>query len=303
MNRILLCFFLILMSTSILLSQNISTFDDANIGQDTFWNGSDLSNPSYAIWTGGWALSSVQDSVTSGFGNLYAAKTLQGFESETYAVGQQNSIIKLQEPIIGQAIDGLYITNTTYAHNSMRDGDGFAKEFGGDSGDDPDYFRLTIRKYLDGILSTDSVDFYLADYRFEDNSQDYIVDTWEFVDLSDLGNVDSLHFQLSSTDTSGIWLNTPAFFCIDQLTPANASSQNDLSIEGLEIFPNPAADFIQIIGDEQKGQLSIYNVQGQLMLQKQTSGNQQIDITQWPRGNYFVSLRKGQSWHRGQFVK
>ena len=36
------------------------------------------------------------------------------------------------------------LTNTTFAALSMRDGDAFAKQFGGVSGDDPDWFLLTI---------------------------------------------------------------------------------------------------------------------------------------------------------------
>jgi hypothetical protein len=46
----------------------------------------------------------------------------------------------------------------TYAALSMRDGDGFAKQFGGASGDDPDYFLLTItgRDALDAITAASS---------------------------------------------------------------------------------------------------------------------------------------------------
>ena len=42
----------------------------------------------------------------------------------------------------------------------------------------------------------------LADYRFEDNSQDYIVDTWEFIDVSatSLNAADTIAFVLSSSD-------------------------------------------------------------------------------------------------------
>jgi hypothetical protein len=37
---------------------------------------------------------------------------------------------------------GVYVTNTTYAYNSMRDGDMFAKKFGGPTGNDPDWYKL-----------------------------------------------------------------------------------------------------------------------------------------------------------------
>lgn len=74
----------------------------------------------------------------------------------------------------------------------MLEGDGFVKKFGGEFGDDFDFFFLIIKKYFGGELSIDSVNFYLVDYWFEDNSQDYIVEEWIYVDLSIFGNVDSL---------------------------------------------------------------------------------------------------------------
>jgi hypothetical protein len=62
------------------------------------------------------------------------------------------------------------------------------------------------------------VHFYLADYRFEDNAEDYIVKTWEWFDLSSLGRADSLMCTLGSSDTGMFGMNTPAYFCVDNLT-------------------------------------------------------------------------------------
>src|SRR5690606_13300086 len=107
----------------------------------------------------------------------------------------------------------IIVTNSTYAYYSMKDGDAFAKKFGGVTGNDPDWFKLTIKMYFQGIFN-DSVDFYLADFRFTDNSQDYIVKDWQSINLSSYGSMDSLSFELSSSDI-GMWgMNTPAFFCI-----------------------------------------------------------------------------------------
>jgi hypothetical protein len=36
----------------------------------------------------------------------------------------------------------------------MRDGDGFGKKFGGTTGMDPDWFKLTIKGYSGGALKT-----------------------------------------------------------------------------------------------------------------------------------------------------
>lgn len=99
----------------------------------------------------------------------------------------------------------------------MRDGCFPANKFGGPSGDDPDWFLLTITGKDASGADTNTVEFYLADYRFEDNSEDYIVDSWEYVDLSSLGVVKSLEFSLSSSDVGDFGINTPTYFAMDSL--------------------------------------------------------------------------------------
>ncbi|MBM4092135.1 MAG: DUF4465 domain-containing protein, partial [Planctomycetes bacterium] len=128
---------------------------------------------------------------------------------------------------------GAYFTNTTYAALSMRDGDSFSKKFGGELGSDPDWFLLKISGLNAGGGVTGTVDFYLADYRFADNRQDFIVDTWTWVDLSSLGEVSSLKFDLSSSDTGDWGMNTPAFFAMDDLVSAPEPSTLALSCAGI----------------------------------------------------------------------
>lgn len=67
-------------------------------------------------------------------------------------------------------MEGFYVINGIYFYFSMLEGDGFVKKFGGEFGDDFDFFFLIIKKYFGGELSIDSVNFYLVDYWFEDNS-------------------------------------------------------------------------------------------------------------------------------------
>jgi hypothetical protein len=120
-------------------------------------------------------------------------------------------------------VDGLYVTNNNYTYYSMLYGDAYAKQFGGAGGDDEDWFLLTItgKDELDEI--TGLVEFYLADYRFANNDFDYIVDGWEYVDLTGLGIVKSVEFGLSSSDTGEWGMNTPAYFVIDTVIPEPAT--------------------------------------------------------------------------------
>src|SRR5690606_7670037 len=112
----------------------------------------------------------------------------------------------------GTELLGCYITNTSYAYTVIRDGNNFSKKFGGATGNDPDWFVLHIVGKKNGTWLSDSVHFYLADFRFDDNNQDYIVGSWEWVDLSILGDADTLYFELRSSDAGLNGINTPTFF-------------------------------------------------------------------------------------------
>jgi len=181
----------------------------------------------------GFAYSQTTDATTPGFGNQYSAIPGSGAGgSATYGVAFTGGQVGAQGPITRitfaseVSVTGAQITNTTYAALSMQDGDGFAKQFGGTSGDDPDYLLLTItgRDALDAI--TGSVEFALADYRFADNALDYILTQWTFVDLTGLGPVAALEFSLDSSDQSFGFLNTPSYFALDdlQLVPEPGSA-------------------------------------------------------------------------------
>ena len=115
---------------------------------------------------------------------------------------------------------GAWFTNTTYAALSMRDGDAFAKKFGGDTGDDPDFFILTLQGFLGGVAGN-TVDFPLADYRFADNSQNYILDEWTWLGFSELGTFDEIQFSFASSDVSVFngdeYINTPQYFAMDSM--------------------------------------------------------------------------------------
>jgi len=164
----------------------------------------------------GWTYSNRTDTTTPGFGNQFSAIAGGG------AAGTANyGIAFFGVPDVSFAsavrVEGAYFTNTTYAALSMANGDGFAKKFGGASGNDPDFFRLTITGW-NGTATTRSVVFDLADFTFADNAQDYIVNAWTFVDLSSLGAVTKLEFALTSSDNGAFGINTPTYFAMDELS-------------------------------------------------------------------------------------
>lgn len=309
-------FFVSLITPHLIQGQTLVTFDNLFDNPDSYWDGSDLSGgfeeseiffPNHydttfgGYWASGWALSTMTDSVTSGFLNHYSAKSGGGAAgSTTYAVAYQNDFLQ-KKPVIRFVHSGssekkaplsIQITNSTYTYNSMRDGDGFAKQFGGNTGDDPDYFKLCIYGYADGIKLADSISFFLADYRFEDSQMDYLVKDWTALDLSVFPPLDSLTFRLFSSDVGVYGMNTPAYFCLDHLTFDISSSKREVSVQKPLVFPNPANEVIHISGlVGENHAYKVINTVGEVVKTGYLNDSTgQIPLISLFRGNYFLVL-------------
>jgi uncharacterized protein (TIGR03382 family) len=167
----------------------------------------------------GFAYSSKTDTTTAGFDNQYSAIPGHGANnSAIYGIGFVGG--SLQPTITlpaGASPVSVDLTNTTYAYLSMRDGDPFAKKFGGPGGNDPDFFKLTITGRDSGNAIVGTVDFYLADFRFANNAQDYLISDWTTVPLGSLSGAQTLSFALASSDNGTFGMNTPAYFAIDNV--------------------------------------------------------------------------------------
>lgn len=265
---------------------SVNTFTSGNCIFPNKWNGS-----FGGYWESGWAYSNMKDSTTSGSGNQYSARTAVGYTNSTiYTVGQGGAKLKFNATAQGKQMAGFYVTNSTYAFLSMKNGDMFAKKFGGVSGNDPDWFKLKVQKYFGGVLTNDSVTFYLADFRFSNNAQDYIVKTWQYIDLMPLGNADSLSFTLSSSDVGGFGMNTPNYFCLDNFTTLNSLTglKEVLDFENsISIFPNPTSSSLTIKSDQALEKIELFDVYGKLILQ---SNNPYSNIAELPKGIYFVRI-------------
>lgn len=219
--------FIFFTSVSFYTSAQVSDFENLTLsGSNSFWTttvnasfttaGIQLKQTiDFGYWDTGFSYSNVVNTTLAGYANQYAAITGNGFQnSEKYAICyNSNSKIIFDSP---RSVSGFYITNSTYAYLSMRNGDSFAKKFGGVSGNDRDYFKVKANAYQNGILNTNTgVDFYLADFRFGSNSQDYIVNTWKWFSLTALGVADSLIFTFESSDVGSFGINTPKYFAMD----------------------------------------------------------------------------------------
>jgi hypothetical protein len=208
-------------------------FEGLSLGASGYWNGADGSgkftsngvtfsnsfSSSYGSWDS-FAYSQKADVANGSYTNQYsvfdAANGLNKFaiyyppfDGDAFASFAKDSVYK---------VTTVSVCNSTYTALTLKNGDpSFAKKFGGASGNDKDWYKMTVVGFGAKGDSLKSVEFYLADYRFDDNSKDYIVKNWTNLDLSSLGKVNKLTFRFSSTD-NGTWgMNTPSYVCLDNL--------------------------------------------------------------------------------------
>ncbi len=228
------------------------TFETVPLPPSGYWNGSDGSggitingytfgnsfNPTWGNWSG-FAISNHFDSSTAGWTNQYSAYPGTGAGgSANYAVGYYSSSTSLNfGALTNLAGAGASFTNTTYAALDMLHGGDFgSKKFGGATGNDADWFLLTISGFASGAATGTSVDFYLADFRFADNASDYIVTDWRNVDFTPLGTVDELRFSLTSSDVGTWGMNTPGYFAMDNLSVVPEPSVLLISLSGIGLL-------------------------------------------------------------------
>ncbi len=300
-------------------AQNVVTFDDLTLAPNTYWDGSDSTlgftsggvyfensyNFDWDYWSGGFIYSSSTDVTTAGYTNDFSAYTgTGGNSSQNYAINYGGGIDFGTEKVLSS----IQLTNTTYAALSMRDGDSFGKVFGSpnnaqgnpDGTNGEDWFRLLIVGKDAQSNVTDTVIFYLADYRFADSTQDYIVDTWETVDLTSLGLVQFLEFELESSDYNAQGILTPAYFALDNLTYGTASV-NELNLAKQVVYPNPSTGKFTV--KSASGQINVYALSGELVLSQITNGIQEIDLNTVQSGTYIIETTTSEGIARTRISK
>lgn len=269
----------------------------------------------FGFWLSGTAYTNVKDTSDGTFNNLYGCAAYNSFSGNNNATVQNGAIITFSTN--STLVSGFYITNTTYAWKTIKNGDSFSRKFGDTTGthsggsiaqgEYPDWFKVLVRGYRGGNLLTDSIEFYLADYRAAGTVNDYIVKNWQFVNCSSLGVIDSLTFELKSSDVGQFGMNTPAFFSIDDLT----ITQNPVGIaeisktNELAVYPNPSRGNVKI-PHKTTGIVSVYNLQGEIVLQHTFTNPDSVTELETgilPNGIYIVELNSGNTVSRTKFVK
>jgi hypothetical protein len=215
------------------------------------------------------------------------------------------------------SICGLYLTLNAYTYKSIKCGDDFADAF-----EHGDFYYVTIKGYLNGML-TDTVAYYLADYR---NSTAYVVDDWKWVNLQDLGTVDSLSFEITTSDVGQYGPNTPMYFCMDEIkvgtcqscsstdnshdtfpTPGYSRSSRSLdkSIQGLKIdvLPNPANSILNI-RTEVGSTVTIVTKEGAIIKKLETDSDvTEVTVSDLVPGMYIIYCENNGRIVSATFIK
>ena len=106
---------------------------------------------------------------------------------------------------VARVIEGMYINNTTYFVNAITNGNGLTTSLGA-----KEYVKVVAKGYKsDGTV--DSTDTYLA------LGQSYFVKDWKFWELSALGAVTKVEFNVVGTSNNAYGFSQPAYFCYDDV--------------------------------------------------------------------------------------
>ena len=245
-------FVVILFFSFCLNAQTTSTFENLTLPVDTYWTGSDLSggfacgnvyfrnvyDTSFGgYWSDGFIYTDKTDSTTPGYTNPASSITGSGYGgSQKYAVAYDAGYGRVKVIPTGKAagkiLEGVYVTNTTYAYLSMKHGDAFEHAFTSDSSD---FLLLQIAGWKNGTALPNTTSFYLANFL---SSPGYIVNTWQYVSLYGLGEADSLIFSLASSQTG-----TPTYFALDNFVTGDIGFIQDTLMYNQDTLINVLAGF------------------------------------------------------------
>ena len=238
-------------------------------------------------WAGGWALSNLKYTTeeTSDFSkHLYASKPGKGSEESgnVYAVGTDGSYIQNKDPL-NQSIAGCYISNSTYAYNSMKLGDNFAKKF-----ESNDSFALIVDFYLSG-KEVGSQKVWLADYRSASADDHFILDPWQWVTFQ-YANADSIVFLFESSDMGDWGINTPKYFCLDEVQlVSGAEIEESLDPLNIGVYPIPFKEFIQIDTKEEIENIQLLDLSGKAQ-PISLENNKRLKTSMIPSGAYILTV-------------
>ena len=269
-------------------------------------------------WQSGSAYTNVKDTSNGTYTNLYGSITNGAFNGNYYVTSQDKAIIKMNSNAL--SLSGFFVTNTTFAYKTIKNGNSIARKFGDTTGTHsglpqgtyPDWFKIIVRPYRGGVLLTDSVEHYLADYRAAGTANDFIQKNWQYVFCANLPISDSILITLKSSDTGIYGMNTPGFFCMDNISVVNTVGLHELeNVMNISAFPNPTSENMSlqyVAKAETNVTIRIFDIFGKEVLNIQTqtelgSGSITLETSTLTAGVYFIEVKEGSVAKKIKFIK
>ena len=107
---------------------------------------------------------------------------------------------------VERVVDHMYVNNTTYALNCYLNGNGLTAKIGPD-----DWVKLTATGYNAAGEKTGDASIYLV------NGPEHIITDWTKFDLSGLGKVLKVEFNITGSSDNGHGFSQPAYFAYDDV--------------------------------------------------------------------------------------
>ena len=123
-----------------------------------------------------------------------------------------------------RVIDHMYVTNTTYALNCYIDGNGLTAKIGPD-----DWVKLVATGYDTKGAKTGETGIYLC------NGPDNIIMDWTKWDLSGLGKVAKVTFNVTGSSDNGYGFSQPAYFAYDDVAVRFEKAGADVPATGVTL--------------------------------------------------------------------
>lgn len=216
----------------------------------------------YCYWSGGHAVSNYVSGEASQYGNFnnqltVYKKGVEGIQrtggghngSNNFAVhygymdGSQFNMTEYLPSFsfsdgVARVVDHMYVNNICYAINCYVDGNGLTANIGPD-----DWVKLVATGYdKDGKEVATKAEIYLC------NGPDNIVTDWTKWDLSVLGEVTKVEFNVTGSSDNGYGFSQPAYFAYDDVAVRFPKTQEEINKEAVE----EVEELIGAIGDVTK---------------------------------------------------
>ena len=202
-----------------------ATFENLYLDEESYWYGSDqresfvsgsylFDNTNLPEWSY-WSEFAYANRTATDFASLYPDQFNNAVGgghggSDNYVVAYPYSGRIQVMNKEADVLRGFYVTNDAWTVDAILHGDGMTPGVFHTG----DYLKIIITgTHPDG--TTSSKEYYLADYRDADDTEHYYINTWQWVDLRELGEVTSISFKMDGNRADQYGLTTPAYFCLD----------------------------------------------------------------------------------------